>query len=138
MLRFFNKRIHNRKGFTLIELIVVIAILGILTAIAVPRFIGTMNNSKLRADQASARTIVSAIGVGEAEGTYTLSGTTFSKGATTVAANAIVAQLVTDGYLVDAPVVKSGTGGSFSVNIAGGTVDTITGGGATHYPAPTT
>ena len=35
MIKFFTKRMNSTKGFTLIELIVVIAILGILMAIAV-------------------------------------------------------------------------------------------------------
>lgn len=37
MIGFFSKRINNKKGFTLIELIVVIAILAILAVIAIPR-----------------------------------------------------------------------------------------------------
>lgn len=49
------KNLKKKKGFTLIELIIVIAILGILAAIAIPKFSGVQNNSKIKADKASAK-----------------------------------------------------------------------------------
>ncbi|WP_425448624.1 type II secretion system protein [Dethiothermospora halolimnae] len=56
-----SKKINNKKGFTLIELIVVIAILGILAAIAIPRLGGFRDSASSAADEATAATIANAI-----------------------------------------------------------------------------
>ncbi len=50
----------RRKAFTLIELMVVIAIIGILSAIAVPKFISATGEAKAAKIQADLRTIGSA------------------------------------------------------------------------------
>ncbi len=51
----------NNKGFTLIELMIVIAIIGILAAIAIPNFIAYRNKSFCSRAESDANTIAAAI-----------------------------------------------------------------------------
>ena len=51
----------NSKGFTLIELMIVIAIIGILAAIAIPNFIAYRNKAFCSAAESDANHIASAI-----------------------------------------------------------------------------
>lgn len=50
----------NQKGFTLVELIVVIAILGILAAVAVPNYMNYQRRSRINTDVSSAGEIIRA------------------------------------------------------------------------------
>ena len=59
---------HNKKGFTLIELIVVICIIGVLATILVPSAIGFVKKSKRTADIGTARDIYNDAGIVLAEG----------------------------------------------------------------------
>lgn len=61
MLKVFLKRINNKKGFTLVELVVVMAILAILAAIAVPKFTDQTAAAKKAACTANKRSIESAL-----------------------------------------------------------------------------
>ena len=51
----------SNKGFTLVELIIVIAILAIIMLIAIPNFSGIQQRMQVRADKASAAQIGKAV-----------------------------------------------------------------------------
>lgn len=59
----------KKKGFTLIELIIVLAVLAIIAAIAIPNFVAVRDNSKVKADTQSCETIKRSILVIVADGT---------------------------------------------------------------------
>jgi prepilin-type N-terminal cleavage/methylation domain-containing protein len=59
-IRDMMKRKNGQKGFTLVELIVVMAILAVLAAIAVPRFGTVLTDSKSKADVANQALLVNS------------------------------------------------------------------------------
>lgn len=78
-----------KNGFTLIELVIVLAIMAILGAIAVPNFTNTSSKARLKADIQSARVIDNAKDLYENETGNSLAGT----------ATDIISSLVSNGYL---------------------------------------
>ena len=54
-------KLNNKKGFTLIELMIVIAIIGILAAIAIPNFIEYRNKSYCSRAESDANNIAAAL-----------------------------------------------------------------------------
>ncbi|WP_430886418.1 type II secretion system protein [Fusibacter sp. JL216-2] len=128
MIQFFRKKM-NKKGFTLVELMIVIAVLGILAAIAVPRLTGVTDMARRQADESTAQAIltdVSAYVMGNAptgtSGDYTVSTVTtaiYGAGGLPTAQstnNAFVVTITTDPNVPNrytvAVTLSSGTGAS--------------------------
>jgi len=101
-------RRHNVRGFTLMEIIVVIAILGALAALAIPRFTGVLANSQNNTDQANIRIVESAVELYRAEkGDLDPAVDTFDE---------LVAKLNEAGYLKNSELKAVSKGKIFSYN----------------------
>lgn len=49
------KKLNNKKGFTLMEMLIVVAIIAVLVAVAIPTFTSALNKAKAGTDLANIR-----------------------------------------------------------------------------------
>ena len=107
---------HEGSGFTLVELMTVVLIIGILITIAIPAYGEATNNAYARSCQANQRTIISAVAIALADGEST---------ATIGAANAVLdansgwGKVLLPGYLATRPPCSAPGGGLYNMSPPG-------------------
>ena len=110
-----NLKNKKKKGFTLIELIIVIAIIAILAVIAIPKFGQIRKDAAFKSDVANAKTIANAASTLYTDGTL-VDGTYYVDSDLTTETNGI------EGYLQNSPAPKSSTYTMYKVVVASGNV----------------
>lgn len=116
----------TNKGFSLVELIIVIAIMAVLVGVLAPQYLKYVNNSRISTDVTNAQEVATAANVAVADGTSCF-GTGYTFASVCTAAG------------VDNPTSKlGGTWGITGDDTNGVTQITLTVGGTTYecYPNP--
>lgn len=118
----------NHKGFSMVELIIVVAIMATLIAVMAPQYLKYVKESKINTDIENADRIVTAVSVAVADKSIPLSFP--AAGSTVTVAEADIPNI--DGF----PLSKVDSGYTWVVTLGSDGIDSVTLGGYEIWPDP--
>ena len=118
----------DNKGFSLVELIIVIAIMAVLVGVLAPQYLKYVNNSKVSTDISNAQEIATAVNVAFADDQYSAQAASLAGSAT------FAVKSMPDG--TDFPDSKLNSGYNWDVKCGLNGVTTITLNSEAIYPDP--
>ena len=131
MKRLYRHLHKEEKGFTLVELMVVIIILAVLTGIAVPSYLALRNRARIQATRSEMQNVATAIAIYEADrGSFPVATTmgalaTALEGSDTTGDDVYMANVPTEDAW-DTSYNYTGTAGTYSMTSTAGTTDDAT------------